>query len=585
MYGDMNMITQIIGYLAHPSLDFPYNLRAHKQIVIDEQVLSETFNLLRLNKVLFRVLNARDSHHFPAKSNIVTKLMDESVLFRDSYEHMQSVKRELLDVVAKFNERSIDSVFIKSLNALPLDSDNFDILIRQKDLSASIKVLRNCGFMEVTWVREPYKWLFRKAEGDRNYMAIHLHTAVAWGGIKFVDVEDLWKKHRKKEIDGVTLGLPSPEHHLLTTVAHAFFENRQFSLGDLAYIIEDIQDNNIDWNYIANWTIYNRWFDSFYGVMQLADHIYRAIFIDPLIPSKAYELIVRKVKINRRGIAEKLIDQFGEKSFLPMKVSTTTVGMQYIKKILTAPDISPSNKAEVISYLFHSFIKKRIPLSKRHPAFLVCFIGQDGTGKTTHSKYVWKELREMSENIRVKYIWSRGFGYSLQPFLLVAKWLLLGSRSPKISQRGYVSRRASLLKREPMRSLWACILIIDHLLHLARVRLALSLGYIVICDRWIIDTLIDVKNDLGKPLNRFLERKIEGLVPKPEMTFIMDAKTSELIKRRPEVNNDLLERKRYLYLEQSQRKGGKVINTHENFERNRKTILSTIIKSFLSQRK
>lgn len=169
---------------------------------------------------------------------------------------------------------------------------------------------------------------------------IHLHTAIAWGGIKFVDVKDLWKKYREKEIDGVTVGFPSTEHHLLTTIAHAFSENLEFRLGDLAYIIQDIQDNNIDWNYIFNWTIHDRWSDSFYGLLRLADHIYTVTFGDKLIPEKTYELFAKEVKMNRNDLAEKLVDQFDKKPFLPMTIPITTVALQTGKKILTAPSIT-----------------------------------------------------------------------------------------------------------------------------------------------------------------------------------------------------------------------------------------------------
>lgn len=579
--GETRMLTKLTSYLAHPYLDLPQKLC---NMEFNEQLLSKMFFLLESNKVLLRVLSFKNSQEFPMKSEFLSKVVDRSSAFRDSYEYELNLKRDLLDIIAKFNEQSIKSIVIKSLNSLPLDSDNFDILVMKKNLSASFKVLRELDFVRTNWYHEPYKYLFEKTcmHAPKKLCTIHLHTAIAWGGIKFVDVKDLWKKYREKEIDGVTVGFPSTEHHLLTTIAHAFSENLEFRLGDLAYIIQDIQDNNIDWNYIFNWAIHDRWSDSFYGLLRLADHIYTLTFGDKLILEKTYELFAKEVKMNRNDLAEKLVDQFDKKPFLPMTIPITTVALQTGKKILTAPSITFLEKTKIISYLLNNFVKRTIPICKKHPVFLVCFIGQDGTGKTTHAKYVWKELKQIDKKIKVKYLWSRGFGYFFQPFLLVIRQLLLGSRSPKTQNR-YISMRASLLKTEPMKSLWAYIMIIDHLLHLARVRLALSLGYIVICDRWINDTLIDVKCDLGKALNKFLEEKLERLVPKPEMTFVMDTETSELAKRRPEINPNLLEYKRYSYLKTSKRKGFKVIRTHEDLQRNRQTILSTVIESFFSQ--
>ncbi len=577
---DTGILTKLISCLAHPYLDLPHKLC---NIEFNQPVLSKMFFLMDSNKILSGVLSFKNSQEFPMKNKILSKVINRSSAFRDSYGYGLNLKQELLDIIAKFNERSIKSVLIKSLTTLPLDSDNVDILLMEKDLPASCKVLRDSGFVRQNWYREPYKWLFGKVNETNSYIEIHLHTAIAWDGIGFVCVKDLWKKYREKKIDGVIVGFPSPEHHLLTTIAHAFTENREFRLGDLVHLIQDIQNSNVDWDYVINWTIQNRWFDSLYGLLRLANHIHTVIFGDKLIPENTYELFAKEGKIGRSNLAKKLVEKFDEKPFLPVKIPTTTVALQTGKKILTAPRISFSKRTKMISYLFNSFVKRRIPIYKKHPGFLVCFIGQDGTGKTTHAKYVWKELKQIDKKTKVKYLWSRGFGYSFQPFLLVIRRLLLGSRSPRMHNTSYISRRASLLKREPMKSVWAYLMIIDHLLHLARAWLALSTGYIVICDRWINDTLIDVKRDLDKPLNKFLEGKLEHLVPKPKMTFIMDTETSELANRRPEINHNLIGYKRASYLNYSNRKCFKVINTNDDLERNRQIILSTIIKGFFSQ--
>lgn len=574
------MLTKLTAYLAHPYFDIPQKLSS---IEFNEQVSAKIFSLLESNKVLSSVLSFRNSTEFPMKNKVLSKLLDSSCAFADSSTYMLNLRSEFLDIMAKFNEHSIRTVLIKSLNTLPLDSDNFDILIMKKDLSASVKVLKNSGFVQINWYREPYKWLFRKVKKDESLMAVHLHTAIAWDGIEFVDVEDLWKKYQEKEIDGVIMGFPSPEHHLLITTAHAFFENREFRLGDLEYLIQDVQGNNIDWEYISNYTIHDGWSDPFYGLLSLASHAHMVIFGDKLIHEKAYKFLPKGGKMNGCDLAEKLVDEFNEKQFLPMKIATTAVALQLAKKILRTPRISLLKKAKMTSCLFNNAIKRRLPIYKKHPVFLTCFIGQDGTGKTTHAKYAIEELKQMSKIIKVKYIWSRGFGYSFQPFLLVVRRLLLGSKSPEIAQSSYFNRRANLLKREPMKSLWAYIMIIDHLLHLLKVWLALSLGYMVICDRSIIDTLIDVKCNLGKPINKFLERQIERLTPKPEIAFIMDTETSELVKRRPDIDSKLITCKRLSYLKYLHRKGFIVVNTSDDLERNRKEIFLTLLKNFFSQ--
>jgi thymidylate kinase len=310
-------------------------------------------------------------------------------------------------------------------------------------------------------------------------------------------------------------------------------------------------------------------------------------FGNALIQTMSYELL-KEDKWNGSQFAEKSIDQFNEKTFLPIAVPTIAVAMALAKKILTDSRTSFSRRIKLMLNLLSRIAKRRIPIFRRHPVYLVCFVGQDGTGKTEHARYTLKQLRQMSKKIKTKYIWSRGFGYSFQPFLLVMRWLLVGRKTPKSSigrsiESRYIARKARLLKEEPMKTIWAYVMITDHLLSLVRAKVALYLGYVVICDRWIIDTLIDVRCDLGKRLNRFLEERIESLAPKPGMTFIMDVETDELLKRRPEMDQNLLECKRSSYLKYQDRKNFYRINTNDDFETNRKKILTAIMKGFFSQ--
>jgi len=578
---ETKVLTRLIGYLAHPFSDLPHGLSGIK---LSEQKLSDIFDIMDSNKVLARVLSFKGSPHFPVKSKYVSRVIEKSRKFRESYECQLCFKRELLNIIERFNEQSIKLAMIKSLDSLPLDSDNIDILLMKKDMPLAFNVLRDAGFVMQRWYREPHKWLFGKVDRTNRYMEIHLHSEIAWDGLKYVDVKSFWEKYREKRINDTVVGFPSPEHHLLTTIAHAFIENRELRLGDLMYLIQDVQANQVDWKYIKRWTIQDRWFDSLYSVLQLADHVNTVIFGSELIPQRECDSFSKKARSRKRRLLDKLIASFDEKPILPIKLPITAVAAQTSKKILSGTEISIIEKAETILHLFKDFAKRRIPICKRHPAFIVCFIGQDGTGKTTHAINAYTELLEIDKKTKVEYVWSRGFGYSLQPFLIVIRRLLLGEK-PSIAYQGdYVHRKANLLKREPMRSIWSYIMIVDHSIHLIRVRLALSLGYIVICDRWINDTLIDVKCDLGKPIGGLIERILENSVPQPEMMFIMDTKMSKLAERRPETSPDIFRNKREMYLNcYSNKKHFQVINTADDLQENKQKILSAIIKNFYSK--
>jgi len=537
----------------------------------------QIFDLLKTNKILLRSVNYADCKKFLIKSNIMSRLVNRSDVFKDSYNHAPNLKQELLNIIAEFNERSIDTIFIKSLNTLPLDSDNFDIMVKERDLAASIKVLKEAGFVELAWIREPYKWLFRYVRDGKDYLAVHLHTAVAWQGIKFVDVRDLWKEHRKLQIDGVAVGVPSQEIHLLITLAHAFFENRQFKLSDLTYIVEDIYSKELDWDYVTSWIFNDCWFDSFHGMLLLTDHVYRTLFGDGLIPEMAYRKLSGANRRNSR-LPKKLIKQYDEKLSLPVSIPIITVASHHVRKIVTDPRTPSLKKIGTILSISKDFLGRRMPIRRDRPAFLVCFVGQDGTGKTIHARYIWDELKQ--RGIKVKYIWSRGTGFFLGPLLNLFRFALLNGEMLKEHTNGNRDIE-TLLGKEPLKSMWAYVRLADHLAKSLKVKLALAFGNMVICDRYIFDTFVDAKCNWGKNFSEALKRTVERLAPKPKIIFMMDTEPGELAKRRPNMNLELVERKRSAYFEYLYTKDGiRIIDTCDDLQRNREKILSNTLQTF-----
>jgi len=392
----------------------------------------------------------------------------------------------------------------------------------------------------------------------------------------------LWKKHQRLEIDGVAVGTPSPENHLLITLAHAFFENHQFSLNDLAYIIEDIYSVELDWDYVTGWIVNNRWFDSFYGMLLLADHVYRALFGDELIQEMTSRKLIGASKSTRTRtrLPEKLIMQFDERPYLPVRIPITTVVSGYVRKIVTDPSIPFLKKIGMIFFISKRFLERRMPIRRNRPAFPVCFVGQDGTGKTIHARYIWKELEK--RGISVKYVWSRGTGFArARPMLNLLRSALLNGEMSKDNKNGNRDMRETLLMKEPLKSIWAYILLANHLAQLMRVKLALATGSMVVCDRYIFDTLIDLECDLGKSWEGTLGRTAERLAPKPEVIFMMDTEPRELVKRRPSTKLDLVERKRCAYLNYLRTKDGlSIIDTCDDLQRNREKILLTTLQTF-----
>ena len=179
----------------------------------------------------------------------------------------------------------------------------------------------------------------------------------------------------------------------------------------------------------------------------------------------------------------------------------------------------------------------------------------------------------------MKYIWSRGTGVFLSPLLNLLRFALRNGVMVKECtnrNRGI----ETLLEKEPLKSMWAYVLLADHLAKSMKAKLALAFGNMVICDRYIFDTFVDVKCDLDKNLSGALKRAVERLAPKPEIIFVMDTKPGELLKRRPNTKLDLVERKRAAYLEYLRTKDGvSIIDTWADLQRNREKILTNTLQT------
>jgi thymidylate kinase len=404
-------------------------------------------------------------------------------------------------------------------------------------------------------------------------MSIHLHTEVAWEGIKFLDEEKLWNTIRHVEVDGVKIGFPSCENILLITAAHAFFENKSFSLYDLKCIIESIQKgHDLNWEYIADCTIKGGWFDPFYATLHLADYIHKSLFQKKLVKEEVFKELRKKRKSFRKiSLETELVNLFNKEPVLPFKLPKSRIMMAFIRKVLAVSDFAFIKKTEKIFSVSRSYLGRR--LKREIPAFLICFSGQDGAGKTTHSKMLQYALKQ--RGVETIYIWTRGIGLSIEPFLSLGRFLLIGSKSLKSPK--YILKRELLLKREPFKTLWAYITIIDALLLLfIKVKIPLLLGQSVICDRHILDTLVDVKCELGKDIHWVIEECAMKLAPRPNLHFILYFTPEEA--RRSDLNPEIVRCKGHEYLLRFHSRKLILIDTNSSLEQNSIKILTLFIK-------
>ena len=578
-------IVKIASYLSHPFLDLPEEFI---DATLSKQDISNVYTFLRRNRTIFRTMNYFHAQPpLPRKMNLLAQIVQNDELFAKTYAYTSLLVQRTLEVMNKISSNHIDMIFIKSFSEIPFDSHNYDILFRKEQVQITQEILEDLGFKEMKHLNEPFKRFFRRVDSDL-VVSIHVHTGIAWEGVRFVDSDDVWLRYRKLNIQNVELGFPSSEHAILITAAHAFFENRCLKLCDLINIAEVLNNNSVDWSYLADWTILDHWFEPFYTFLRMFNCAYQSLFEEKLVNQETFDKLLVANKNTRNLRLKKTKEEFSERT-LPIKIPAVLAGRSYFNKVLQTPNLPLFKKTEKVASTALHYFKNRLPTKKQLPLFLICFSGQDGTGKTAHAKHLCNGLEEIihimndelvEKDFRVDYVWSRGIGSTIGPMMGGIRQILLGEKSPQEGE--YEFKRGRLLSKEPLRTLWAYFTLVDELLQLqTKVRVPLLLQRMVVCDRYIQDAIIDVECDQNKNLSWVTKKILTDLLPRPKLVFIMNADINEILTRRKQISPDVVECKRHRYFENQKGSNCNVIDTSEKFEETSKQVFHKVLETLM----
>ena len=151
---------------------------------------------------------------------------------------------------------------------------------------------------------------------------------------------------------------------------------------------------------------------------------------------------------------------------------------------------------------------------------IIVFSGTDGSGKSTQIEMLINEFRK--KGFRTKYIWARG-GYT--PLFSVLKKILRMLTAKKIPDAGDSPSRDKLLKKKSVSGVWLVIATLDLLMFYGLyVRIMSWLGTVVVCDRYIEDTLIDFKRNFPDTFDdqSLLWKLLVLFTPKVNQSFLFD---------------------------------------------------------------
>lgn len=192
-------------------------------------------------------------------------------------EECESQRHEFVLVRNAWAREGIESIAIKSggfYPPFPYTSDNLDVLVRREHWPKAVWILEQLGY---AWLNtdEERKILFRKFRGGVSVSAIHLHAWVGWDA-EFHE-EEIWHRARCAE-DDPAVTVPSREDVILINAAHAFFENKRFSLFDLERLRRYWFHGDIDWAYIEGVAERRGWLDGLFFALATFAHIEREYF-------------------------------------------------------------------------------------------------------------------------------------------------------------------------------------------------------------------------------------------------------------------------------------------------------------------
>ena len=210
---------------------------------------------------------------------------------------------------------------------------------------------------------------------------------------------------------------------------------------------------------------------------------------------------------------------------------------------------------------------------KNGKCLFICFIGIDGSGKTSLAKGLVKSTPRLG--IKSKYVRCRFESFKLLwVFIEMVKKLLAisGKKKTDNSPEGTRTRR-QLFKNSFFSRVYESLVLFDYFWQiLFKVRLPLVLGRSLICDRYIYDTVVDLVVDFGshETETRKLTRTFLSIAPKPDLVFLVDSPVEAAYERNllksDGIQLDYISERRDVYLSLGKRHEITVLNGTHNLE-------------------
>lgn len=164
---------------------------------------------------------------------------------------------------------------------------------------------------------------------------------------------------------------------------------------------------------------------------------------------------------------------------------------------------------------------------------LVCIIGIDGSGKTTIARNLVQKMQD--RGVKSRYVWG-GFRPTLllQPVI----WLIKSSVYREDRHSYFLPQKGTMLRNKALSKIYHYLVLADYLLQMwVRAGIPRMLGYTVICDRYLQDTIVNMAIVLDYSDDRMLRllEWMQQLFPRPSVTLLADLPEEAAYRRKDDV--------------------------------------------------
>jgi thymidylate kinase len=184
------------------------------------------------------------------------------------------------------------------------------------------------------------------------------------------------------------------------------------------------------------------------------------------------------------------------------------------------------------------------------PPKLICFMGIDGSGKTTLARELVREADRLG--IHYRYVWGNAQPIFLRPLRALAHLTVLRKTDMKKDNEDYeqVKEKVSI-KYGFFSRIYSRVLMVDYFIWLfLKVKIPLFLGRRILCDRYLFDVAINLYF-LNKSLFPEIERTVHSLLryfPAPDLLFLIDIPPAVAFERKSDIPSiGFLEKRRAIY--------------------------------------